>query len=140
MSYLPSRQKYQNCCSARHLVGDLRKEFRKYKYELCIYLDLSGEFPVYSFLKIKTSLIDDDSVPAKSVIIIKRELSDDKKAEIVSKLSKDEQYVWDTKHLGELLFILASKLKYDMLCGHKNEDNAGFLHTEEILALNPLGN
>ena len=50
----------------------------------------------------------------------------------------DEDYYPDAKHTGEFIFLLAAKYKYDLLSGIE-DDNAGFLHTDEIKSLNNEG-
>jgi len=40
----------------------------------------------------------------------------------------------DRKHIGEFIFLLAAKLKYDLLCDLP-DDKAGFLHSNEIYSL-----
>ncbi len=58
---------------------------------------------------------------------------------------KDERLIYtikpgqnDRRRFGEIIFLLAAKLKYDVLCDIPY-DEAGFLHSDEITRLNDAG-
>lgn len=138
MANLPSRKKYQNCFSKNHIPPRLREKYRGYRYQLCISLDVEGCLPVYTTVKVSTYQNKDDEIPDKEIVILNQHLPSATKAEIINDMAKEELCYTDMKHLGELLFILAAKLKLDLLEGY-DKDYCGFLHTEEIKNMNPGG-
>jgi len=148
MDYLPSRKEYQNCFSKNHLLSqEQRENYKGCKYRLCFSLDLMRDMPSYTSLKIDTYRNRDTTSPDKEIVILSKHLSRKKKAEAIESIKeglyhtrKDLCHIDDIKHFGELLFILAAKLKYDLIIDKKTkEDNSGFLHTKEIKEMNPEG-
>ena len=140
MNNLPSREKYQTRFSRNHLSPEQREKYRDYRYQLCISLDLTNDVPLYTSLKISTYQTAEAKDPASEVVIINCHLNKGRKTEIKSNLHKEDLCFYDLKHLGELLFILAAKLTFDLIKDRKfEEDHSGFLHTEEIKKMNPGG-
>lgn len=126
MCDLPSRKKYQSFSSRNHLRGH-REKYRDYGYKLCVSLDLTDGAPIYTSLKISVYRDRDANKPYKEIVIVNRELNKSRKSGIKGCLLREGlSSVDDRKHFGELLFILAAKLKYDLEKGEKKKDNCGF--------------
>ena len=140
MNAVPSREKYKNCYSRNHLTPAKRKEYREYRYKLCIFLDLTKVVPTYYFLEINTYRNKEAESLEKKFVIVNKHLDEAGKVRARNMLAEETLWLPDHKHLGELLFILAAKLKYDLTKDSKNvEDRSGFLHTKEIKEMNPGG-
>lgn len=94
-------------------------------YNISIPLNLSSDGkPEFNSLNIQTIYKGD----IKQAVIFDKE----------KVYTKGSKYLPDRKHIGEFIFLLAARFRFDLLNGTK-PDNAGFLHTGEIKRLKEKG-
>ena len=128
MNYTPTREE----CTVTHFYNKslTRNASIEDNYKHCIYtikiplaLDSDG-MPVFDSLAIQTL---HNGVKKQAVIF------DKEKA-----FTKGDKYCEDHKNIGEFIFLLAARFKFDLL-NKLNFDTWGFLHTEEIKKLKKNG-
>ena len=128
MGNLPSRIEYTPCHfdeKNKLRDADIEDKYRNCQYKISIPLVLnSRKRPEFDSLTIQTL----HEGQLRQAIIFNG----------VTTAHRDENYCPDRKHTGEFIFLLAAKYKYDLLIGME-DDNAGFLHTDEIKSLNNEG-